>query len=286
MKRIAETLDVARSNLIERRDSARPKRGPQDRPGDLELSAGIRRLVDQRPTYGYRRIAALLKRERRSDGLAPINTKRVYRLMKKHGLLLERHTGRRRPREHDGEVATIRSNVRWCSDGLEFTCWNGELVRVAFALDCHDREVIGWVATTAGISGEMIRDMMVRCVEQRFGGIRAPHPVAMAVGQRLDLRRPQDRRNRRRAQPDAMLHPSRKPGKQRHGRGLRQNFQTRLCAGEPNRQCRRRALPDRYLDGGLQHRAPAFPAGLSLTPRIHHALVPTRPVSGLTGSTP
>ena len=59
--------------------------------------------------------------------------------MKKHGLLLERHTGRRRLREHDGQVATIRSNVRWCSDGLEFTCWNGEVVRVAFALDCHDR---------------------------------------------------------------------------------------------------------------------------------------------------
>ena len=177
MKAIAETLDVARSNLIERRDNASPKRGPQDRPGDLELSASIRRLVDQRPTYGYRRIAALLKRERRSDGLASINTKRVYRLMKKHGLLLERHTGRRRLRVHDGQVATIRSNVRWCSDGLEFTCWNGEAVRVAFALDCHDREVIGWVATTAGISGEMIRDMMVRCVEQRFGGIRAPHPV-------------------------------------------------------------------------------------------------------------
>jgi hypothetical protein len=77
---IAETLGVARSNLIERRDDAKPKRGPQDRPGDLELSADIRRLVDQRPTYGYRRIAALLKRERRSDGLALINTKRVYRL--------------------------------------------------------------------------------------------------------------------------------------------------------------------------------------------------------------
>ena len=172
MKTIAETLGVARSNLIERRDDAKPKRGPQDRPGDLELSADIRRLVDQRPTYGYRRIAALLQRERRSDGVAPINTKRVYRLMNKHGLLLER-----RPREHDGQVATIRSNVRWCSDGLEFTCWNGQVVRVAFALDCHDREVISWVVTTAGISGEMIRDMMVRCVEQRFGTIRAPHPV-------------------------------------------------------------------------------------------------------------
>jgi putative transposase len=39
-------------------------------------------------------------------------------------------------------------------------------VRVAFALDRHDREVSGWVATT-GISSEMIRDMMVQCVEER-----------------------------------------------------------------------------------------------------------------------
>jgi transposase InsO family protein len=177
VKRVTQTLGVARSNVLERRNDARPRRGPQERPGDVELAAAIRRLVDARPTYGYRRIAALLKRERRSDGLAPVNAKRVYRLMKKHGLLLERHTGRRRPREHDGQVATIRSNCRWCSDALEFTCWNGEVVRAAFALDCHDREAISWVATTAGISGEMIRDMMVRSVERRFGTLRAPHPV-------------------------------------------------------------------------------------------------------------
>jgi len=177
VKTISQTLGVARSNVIERRDGGRARRGPQDRTGDAELAGTIRRLVDERPTYGYRRIAALLKRERRSGGMAPVNAKRVYRLMKKHGLLLERHTGRRRPREHDGQVATIRSNSRWCSDALEFTCWNGDVVRVAFALDCHDREVISWVATTAGISGEMIRDMMVRSVEQRFGELRAPHPV-------------------------------------------------------------------------------------------------------------
>ena len=92
MKTVSTTLGVARSNVIERRDNKRGRRGPQERPGDLELAGAIRRLVDARPSYGYRRIAALLKRERRSDGLAPINTKRVYRLMKKHGLLLERHT--------------------------------------------------------------------------------------------------------------------------------------------------------------------------------------------------
>jgi putative transposase len=177
VKTISATLGVARSNVIERRDGLRARRGPQERPGDVELAGAIRRFVDERPTYGYRRIAALLKRERRSDGLASVNAKRVYRLMKKHGLLLERHTGRRRAREHHGQIMTIRSNCRWCSDALEFTCWNGEVVRVAFALDCHDREAISWVATTAGISGEMIRDMMVQCVEKRFGTIRAPHPV-------------------------------------------------------------------------------------------------------------
>jgi putative transposase len=142
VKTIATTLDIARSNVIERKNGARPKRGPQDRVGDAELMADIRRLVDARPAYGYRRIAALLKRERRSAGETAVDTKRVYRLMKKHGLLLARHTGRRRPREHNGQVATIRSNRRWCSDALEFTCWNDEIVRVAFAPDCHDREVI------------------------------------------------------------------------------------------------------------------------------------------------
>jgi len=102
VKTVATVLGVARSNLIERRDQKRPRRGPQTRAGDVELAAEIRRLVDQRPTYGYRRIAAFLKRERRSAGLGPVNAKRVYRLMRKHGLLLARHTGRRRPREHDG----------------------------------------------------------------------------------------------------------------------------------------------------------------------------------------
>ena len=177
MKRIAETLGVARSNLIERAAGKRPKRGPQTRAGDAELTCDIRRLVDARPSYGYRRIAALLKRERRSAGQDPVNAKRIYRLMKKHGLLLQRHTGRRTPRQHDGRVIATQSNLRWCSDALEFTCGNAEIVRMAFALDCHDREVIGWLATTAGICGEMIRDMMVQCVERRFGTIRAPHRV-------------------------------------------------------------------------------------------------------------
>jgi len=49
----------------------------------------------------------------------------------------------------------LRSNIRWCSDRLGLPSGNGEVVRLAFALDCHDGEVISWVATTAGISSEV-----------------------------------------------------------------------------------------------------------------------------------
>src|ERR1700733_10014308 len=39
------------------------------------------------------------------------------------------------------------------------------------------------------------------------------------------------------------------------------------------------------MDGGLQHRTPAFPPGLSLTTGVH-CITQTSRVSGLTGSTP
>ena len=48
---------------------------------------------------------------------------------------------------------------------------------VSFAIDACDREVMGWLATSAGISGEMVRDLMIACVERRFGISNAAHPV-------------------------------------------------------------------------------------------------------------
>jgi len=72
----------------------------------------------------------------------------------------------------------MRSNIRWCSDGFKFTCWNGDVIRGAFIIDAHDREIISWRAVVnAGTSGSKIRDMMLEAVEQRFGGQGAPHPV-------------------------------------------------------------------------------------------------------------
>jgi transposase InsO family protein len=178
MKRVAEALGVSRSNLAERAKATTPPRGPYRKAGDEVLLPLIRGFVDERPTYGYRRITALVNRELAKDGQPPVNRKRVHRIMHHHALLLERHTGRRRGRVHDGKVMVMRSNLRWCSDGLEFTCWNGEIIRMAFVIDAHDREVMAHAAVAnCGISGSDVRDMMLEAVEKRFGAVRAPNPI-------------------------------------------------------------------------------------------------------------
>src|SRR6185312_7397854 len=121
---------------------------------------------------------ALVNTARRPLGAARLNHKRTYRVMRQAGLLLARHTGKV-TRTHDGKVMTLKSNLRWCSDAFEVRCWSGERVQVAFALDCCDREVLGYVATTAAITGEMVRDLMAEAVETRFGAgtTRVPGPL-------------------------------------------------------------------------------------------------------------
>ena len=59
----------------------------------------------------------------------------------------------------------MRSNLRWRSDVFEITCWNGDIVRIVFVIDAHDREVLAWhAAAGTGISGSMVRDLMLAAV--------------------------------------------------------------------------------------------------------------------------
>ena len=174
MKAICDAFDVSRSNIAASRQAplAKPlKRVGRPAKPDDDLVSDIEKIIGAQPTYGYRRIWALLKREAARVGSEPINAKRVYRVMKAHGLLLQRHAGGVDQRRHDGRIAVERSNLRWCSDGFELACDNGEKVRVAFALDCCDREAMAYVATTHGLKGEDVRDLMVASVESRFGSV-------------------------------------------------------------------------------------------------------------------
>jgi hypothetical protein len=150
---VAGTLGVGRSTVYDRLTGRTRTRGSYTKAQDTDLLPRICQIAAQRPTYGYRRIAA-------------------------DRLLLARRYTERADDGHDGVVVAIRSNLRWCSDGFEFTCWNGEVVRGAFVIDARDREIIAWRAVAnAGISGSDVRDIMLEAVKRRCSrSARTGHP--------------------------------------------------------------------------------------------------------------
>ena len=172
MSVIARSLDVSRSNIYTNRSAEKilgenKPRQKDDATSDAILTQNIREILVNRPTYGYRRITAILRKRRNLT----VNHKKVYRVMKDANLLLQRFTGKPQ-RTHDGKVITLKSNTRWCTDAFGIQCWNGEQLQVAFSMDCCDREVISWVTSNRGICGELVRDLMTDTLEKRFPGAR------------------------------------------------------------------------------------------------------------------
>lgn len=169
---VCRSIGVSRAQLsirVHQSSDWQDRRRPS-RFDDTAVLSRINTAVADLPTYGYRRVWALLRRESERDGLPVVNAKRVYRIMSTYHLLLERKSAdNNHKRAHKGRVAVAESNRRWCSDGVEFRCDNGEKLRVTFAQDCCDREIINWAAGTGGYDKETVQDVMLGAVEKRFG---------------------------------------------------------------------------------------------------------------------
>jgi hypothetical protein len=67
------------------------------------------------------------------------------------------------------EIMAGRSNERWRADALEFTCWNGEIVRIAFALDIIRTAIFGCRLPSCGDIA-VIRAMGAKSREVIWGG--------------------------------------------------------------------------------------------------------------------
>ena len=129
-------LGVARSWFYYRRQprQLRPLRRPQ-------LTGVIQQVLAQcPPSYGYRRIHALLLRL----GIH-CNRKTVYQHLKRQAWLAShRHRTLRPGRRHDGKVAVLQSNQRWACDITTLTLWNQHKLRLAVIIDCADRMILAW----------------------------------------------------------------------------------------------------------------------------------------------
>jgi putative transposase len=124
-------------------------------------------LMERHPTYGYRRIWALL---RFGDG-QPVNRKKVYRLMKTHGWMIHQRSVAPKPRVRRKKSIANRSNERWALDATHIDCgvdgW-GHLIAV---IDWYDRTIIGWEFALRGRANEAERALEMACLA-RFGTLR------------------------------------------------------------------------------------------------------------------
>jgi len=187
VKTVCRVLGLARSHvrdLHHRSEDWKDGRKGRTPTGDAQLLAEIKQQIADLPSYGYRRACALVNRQRATQDGARVNPKRAYRVMAQAGLLLPKAPRRRQSsRVHDGQVAVGRSDLRWCSDGLEIKCDSGQTVTATFAKDCCDREVMAWRAWEGkGLPGERVREMLIEAVERRFGAVEA-----VPAGHRLEF---------------------------------------------------------------------------------------------------
>ena len=175
---VCKTLNVSRSSIYWR-PQAQTTRQRYSKEGDHEILKDIKDVIEKRPTYGYKRVTAMMNKSRHiedSKNSTLVNKKRIYRIMDMNGLLLKK---RRTQKTHEatGSIITLHSNTRWCSDGFEIHCYNGEKVYVAFCLDTHDREAISYVAYNRPLLAVDIQKLMLESVEKRFGKDKTPRQI-------------------------------------------------------------------------------------------------------------
>jgi transposase InsO family protein len=138
VKTICEVLDLPRSSFYHTSAAAE----------DGDLRAALLDLAGQYPTYGYRRLTALLKRAGRQ-----VNHKRIQRIMTEMGL--QRPVKRRKKRttnsQHDfprypnrvAEMEPSRPDEVWVAD-ITYVRLARDFVYLAVIMDVFTRCVRGW----------------------------------------------------------------------------------------------------------------------------------------------
>jgi putative transposase len=127
----------------------------------------IHQLIQRHPTYGYRRVWALL---RYSEGQL-VNRKRVYRLMKINRWMLHQRQATPRPRVQRLRSRVEASNERWAMDLTQIYCGVDGWGHLAAVIDCHDREIVGYEFALRARAKEAERALEAACLK-RFGTLR------------------------------------------------------------------------------------------------------------------
>ena len=139
---------------------------------DGELAAKVHELIRAHPTFGYRRLWALL---RFREGVA-VNRKAVYRLLRLKHWFVHQRPATPRPRAQGMRSRAGQSDERWAADMTHVHCGRHGWAHLAVVIDCHDREILGYEFALRGRAKEAERALEGACI-RRFGTLRARGPT-------------------------------------------------------------------------------------------------------------
>jgi putative transposase len=131
---VAATLAISRSSLYYRRKLRAPR---ADRRSDEQIIV----TCGEHPVFGYRRVAWWMKNVLQ----IVVNGKRVLRVMRERGLLVQARRLRACRKKVWSRVEAVRPNQIWQSDMTKV--WAGPGTGWAYlvsVIDCCTREIVGW----------------------------------------------------------------------------------------------------------------------------------------------
>jgi len=167
-RRSCRVLGVSRAGL--HRTGAGPTRR---RVTDPLWAERLQQLIQQHPTFGYRRLWVLL---RCREGIH-VNRKAVYRVLKQKQWFVHQRVTTPRPRVKGWVSQASRSNERWAMEVTHIACGQDGWAHLAAVIDCHDREVIGYEFALRSRAKEAEGAVEAACLA-RFGTLR---PVGAPV---------------------------------------------------------------------------------------------------------
>lgn len=136
---------------------------------DLELVDRIRLTIQEFPTYGYRRLAFLLKR----------NRKAVQRILQMKGWQVRKRPQGKRPRVRAKRSRSEIRNTRWATDMAMIWCGKDRWCHLAAVIDCASREILGWRLSARG-NAKTAHAALEEALIQRFGHVgRVSEPLVL-----------------------------------------------------------------------------------------------------------
>ena len=152
-RRACELIGISRSML-----GYRSVRAEHDAP----VIAAMKRLAQQYPRYGYRRIRIFLKREGYD-----MSWQRAHRLWKAAGLQLPKRRGRRRiAGSRPRPLPAVGPNSVWAYDFVFDGCANGQQLKCLTIVDEFTRECLA-IDVAGSIRSSRVIEVLSRLISER-----------------------------------------------------------------------------------------------------------------------